>query len=47
VTRRRVAAKLREASRGDRRSLEELKQAARDALVSAPTMWRDSGTRSG
>jgi hypothetical protein len=40
MTRRRVAAKLREALRGDHYSLEALKRAGRDALVSTPTMWR-------
>ncbi|SDI65480.1 hypothetical protein SAMN05216338_102741 [Bradyrhizobium sp. Rc2d] len=40
VTRRRIAAKLREALRADRYSLEELKQDGRDALVGVPTMWR-------
>lgn len=39
VTRLRVAAKLREAFRDKRCSLEDLKQAGRDALTSAPTMW--------
>nr|QIO37421.1 hypothetical protein HAP40_29365 [Bradyrhizobium sp. 1(2017)] len=40
MTRRRVAAKLREALRGNHHSLEALKRTGRDALVSAPTMWR-------
>ncbi|MBR0858387.1 hypothetical protein [Bradyrhizobium liaoningense] len=40
ATRQRVAARLRETLRGDRCSLEDLKQAGRDALISAPTMWR-------
>lgn len=38
--RERVATRLREAAQTDRRSVEDLKQAARDALVHAPTMWR-------
>jgi len=40
ATRVRVAAKLREASRSERRSIDDLKQIGRDALTSAPTMWR-------
>ncbi|MGY4626360.1 hypothetical protein [Bradyrhizobium sp. USDA 4486] len=40
ATRERVATRLREAAQTDRRSIEDLKQAARDALVRAPTMWR-------
>lgn len=40
ATRERVATRLREAAQADRRSIEDLNQAARDALVRAPTMWR-------
>ena len=39
ATRERVAAKLREAARGDRCSLEDLRRVGRDALIRAPTMW--------
>jgi hypothetical protein len=39
VTRRRVAAKLREAARGDCCSIEDLRRAGRDALIRVPTMW--------
>lgn len=40
ATRERVATRLREAAQTDRRSIQDLRQAARDALVRAPTMWR-------
>ncbi|WP_342733078.1 hypothetical protein [Bradyrhizobium sp. B117] len=40
ATRERVATRLRDAAQTGRRSIEDLKQAARDALVRAPTMWR-------
>ncbi|MGY8707856.1 hypothetical protein RAD16_19115 [Bradyrhizobium sp. 18BD] len=39
ATRERVAARLREMMREDRCSLEDLRQAGRNALVHAPTMW--------
>jgi hypothetical protein len=40
ATRERVAAKLREAARADRCSLEDLKRAGREGLTRTPTMWR-------
>ncbi|WGD50448.1 hypothetical protein QA641_33385 [Bradyrhizobium sp. CB1650] len=40
ATRERVAAKLREAVQSGRCLPEDLRQVGRDALTSAPTMWR-------
>lgn len=40
ATRERVATRLREAAQTDCRSIQALRQAAQDALVRAPTMWR-------
>lgn len=40
ATRERVATRLREAAQTGRRSIQDLRQAARGALVRAPTMWR-------
>jgi hypothetical protein len=39
TTRERVAAKLREAARTGRCSVEDLKRTGRDALIRTPTMW--------
>ena len=40
ATRQRVAAKILEAARKDHWSVDDVRQAAREALNSAPTMWR-------
>jgi hypothetical protein len=39
TTRERVAARLHDLVRSGRCSVDELKQAGRDALIRAPTMW--------
>jgi hypothetical protein len=39
TTRERVAVKLRDLVRSGRSDVDELKQAGRDALIRAPTMW--------
>ncbi|MBR0685217.1 hypothetical protein JQ612_14000 [Bradyrhizobium manausense] len=40
TTRERVAARLRKAAQTNRHAVQDLRQAARDALIRAPTMWR-------
>lgn len=39
TTRERVAARLNDLVRLEQRSVDDLKRAARDALIRAPTMW--------